>query len=277
MTSRLFRYGFGGGLVAGLLAVWILWVTCLRVSCATPSALAAKPGATRVETVSGVVKLPVQIESLLQLPRDYDANPTKQYPLIVFLHGSGERKSPVLDLKKFGPPRQAVLDDLPFIILSPHCPTGKWWTDADMTIAVMEALETVCKTNRVDRDRIVLTGMSMGGFGAWNLAQQYPDTFAALAVVCGSGNPYLMDRVATMPISIYHGARDLNVPLHYAQQMALALSRVGNTARLNIFPHKKHAIWRMVYSDPALYRWLGAQRLSDRTKKTLPATKGLPK
>ncbi len=267
----------GGGVCAGLLGAWILWTTCLRESHAAP-ATGGKPPATRVETLSGVIKLPVTLDSLLQLPADYDANPQKRYPLILFLHGSGERNSPVRDLAKLGPARRAAAGDFPFIVLSPHCPPGKWWADADMTLSVMEVLSVVCKQNRVDPSRIYLTGMSMGGIGAWNLAQQFPDTFAALAVVCGSGSPYrdTVQRIAKMPITIYHGANDQTVPVHYAQQMAMSLARVGNTPRLNIFPRQGHTIWRMVYSDPALYEWFARQSLANR-KKTPTATKGFSK
>jgi predicted peptidase len=269
----LFRYGVSGGLCASLLGAWILWTTCLRESHAALGA-GGKPPATRVESFSGVVKLPVKLDSLLQLPADYAANPQKKYPLILFLHGSGERKSTIRDLVKLGPARRAASGNFPFIVFSPHCPPGKWWADADMTLAVMQSLAMVCKNSRVDTNRIYLTGMSMGGIGAWNLAQQFPDTFAALAVVCGSGTPWLVERVATMPIAIFHGARDRKVPVHYAQQMAMSLARVGNTPRLNIFPRQGHAIWRMVYSDPALYEWFARQNLAERLKTTTTATKG---
>lgn len=200
---------------------------------------------------------PVKLDSkyLLFLPEDYGA-PNKTFPIILFLHGSGERGCNPEKLKSFGPFTQVARDTrFPFIILGPVCPNGKWWSDAEVTLSVMALLDKVCTDYAIDRDRVYLTGLSMGGFGTWSLAEQYPDVFAAIAPVSGGGNPYRAKEIKHIPVMIFHGQNDRNVPVWQAQQMAMSLTQAGGDAKLMVYPNAGHNIWDQVYSRQQLYAW----------------------
>ncbi len=204
---------------------------------------------------------------LLYLPEIYGKD-QQPLPLILFLHGSGERGRNPDKIRSFGPPRVAgTQKGFPFIVLAPQCPSGKWWTDADVTETVMALLEETCKNYLVDTDRTYLTGMSMGGFGAWNLAQQYPDRFAALAVVCGGGNPYLQTRLRDLPTRVFHGGQDKHVPVQMAQQMVGVLKQIGGQVELLIYPKMGHNIWEITYDNPKLYEWFLEHRRAKSTNE----------
>ncbi len=207
-------------------------------------------------TFSGKVTKKVQGKYLLSLPEKYNELKEDRWPLILFLHGSGERGTNLKLVKKHGVPKEAEKQkNFPFIVLSPQCPKEKWWSDIDVTLSVMAILDEVCKTYRVDTDRIYLTGLSMGGFGSWSLATQYPDRFAAMAVVCGGGNAYLAKRLRDLPTKIFHGAKDPAVPVAGSKMLAGALKGAGGTVDLLILPRGRHNIWGPVYSNPSLYEW----------------------
>ena len=144
---------------------------------------------------------------LLGFPREYEADQEAKWPLILFLHGAGERGTDLEQLKKHGPPRLlAEGKDLGAIVASPQVPTGEVW-DADLVKALADDLAA---QHRVDLDRIYLTGLSMGGFGTWETGLKYPETFAALAPICGGvGVRFLSaSRLQRMPVWIFHGAKD---------------------------------------------------------------------
>ncbi|MBT7170926.1 MAG: hypothetical protein HN909_04060, partial [Phycisphaerales bacterium] len=175
------RYAIVGGLFVALGVAGALWWSELMPRKKHVTIESGKAGTKHVRTMSGVIRHSIKIDYLLQLPHEYDKKTDTQWPLILFLHGSGERLWSAGKLATLGPAREATRRGLPFIVLTPHCPKDKWWADAEMTVSVMELLKSICETHRVDPARVYVTGMSMGGIGAWSLAQQYPDCFAALA------------------------------------------------------------------------------------------------
>ena len=204
---------------------------------------------------------------LLFLPEIYGKD-NQPLPLILFLHGSGERGNNLAKVKKFGPHRTAEEQKgFPFIVLSPQCPSGRWWTDVDVIEMVMGMLDKVCKDYLVDTNRIYLTGLSMGGFGTWALAMQYPDRFAAIAPVSGGGNMYLAHRLKNVPVRVFHGAKDKHVPLRLSQNVAGALRQAGGKVELIVYPRLGHNIWRQTYSDPKLYEWFLQHRLGSKAKE----------
>lgn len=225
-----------------------------------------------VEKIDKVVKG----KYLLYLPETYGKDKLR-LPLILFLHGSGERGNNPNIIGNFGPPLVALKQKgFPFIVLAPQCPPGKWWTDADVTDMVMALLDKVCKDYLVDTKRIYLTGMSMGGFGAWDLAQKFPNRWAALAVVCGGGNPYLQDRVRNIPTRVFHGAQDQNVPIGMAQMMVGTLKQAGGMVDFKIYPGQPHNVWTVTYDDPTLYEWFLSHYKGEPAKglsPTLPKTR----
>ena len=226
---------------------------------------AVKTGTTQ-HTFSETITEKVRGKYLLFLPEN-TGKPGVKLPLILFLHGSGERGNNVADVGKIGLPKAAKSQPgFPFIVLSPQCPAKKWWTDPDVTRMVMAMLDDICKTYPVDLDRVYLTGLSMGGFGAFALAEQYPERFAALVPLCGGGNPYLAKRLKNIPTRIYHGAKDRSVPLMLSKQMASAIKQFKGDVELKVYPKLGHNIWGVTYDNPKLYEWLLTHRRKSKRK-----------
>jgi len=206
----------------------------------------------------------VSLRYLLALPKGYGQNDQK-WPLMLFLHGAGERGDNLDLVKKHGPPK--LIDqgqDLPFIVVSPQCPAGKWWTEMpDALLALVEELQS---KHMVDPNRIYLTGLSMGGFGSWTLGCRYPDRFAAVVPICGGGEWYLAARLKNTPVWVFHGAKDQVVPLREAQEMVKALELAGGSVKLTIYPDAQHDSWTATYNDPELYTWLLSHHKGDGSK-----------
>ena len=194
----------------------------------------------------------VNLEYLLFLPAGVKEDPGKQWPLLFFLHGAGERGTNVWQVAVHGPPKIVrEKKDFPFIVVSPQCPAGETWSND----ALLALLDTIIAKYPVDRTRVYLTGLSMGGFGTWSLVEQYPNTFAAIAPVSGGGNPYRARELKHIPVMIFHGQNDKNVPVWQAQQMAMSLVQAGGDAKLMVYPNAGHNIWDHVYSRQQLYEW----------------------
>ena len=131
----------------------------------------------------------MKIDYLLYLPKDYGKTQDK-WPLMIFLHGAGERGSDLNKVKVHGPPKLVERGKgLPFIIVSPQCPSGHWWPTKVET--VMALIDDIVEKYNVDESRIYLTGLSMGGYGTWAIACAHPERFAAIVPICGGGQPYL--------------------------------------------------------------------------------------
>jgi len=194
---------------------------------------------------------------LTYLPPGYDKDPAKKWPLILFLHGSGERGSDVKKVAKNGLPKLiAKGEQFPAIIISPQCPAGDWWNSPELS----DLLDQICAKFRVDKDRISVTGLSMGGFGTWLLALDHPDRFSAIAPVCGGGDPADAARLAKLPVWAFHGGQDPIVPTAMSVEMVKALEASGGKPHLTIYPKDGHDSWSDAYATPALYQWLVAQK-----------------
>jgi predicted peptidase len=193
---------------------------------------------------------------LLHLPPGYDQGGRaagKRWPLILFLHGAGERGNDLELVKRHGIPKIAeARPGLPFIAVSPQCPAEGWWASAPL-IALLDEIE---RRHRVDKDRIYATGISMGGFGTWQLALDQPRRFAAIAPICGRGNPLLAHRIRHLPVWAFHGAKDRVVPLSASADMVRALRKLGARPRFTIYPDAGHDSWTRTYENPRLYAWL---------------------
>ncbi len=200
---------------------------------------------------------------LLFLPEGYDKS-NKLWPLIVFLHGMGESGDDLEKVKLHGLPKIVEKKkDFPFVVLSPQCPTGKWW-DEELLINLID--EIVARYN-VDDRRIYLTGLSMGGFGTWKLACKYPERFAAIAPICGGGEPFdAMRFLKDMPMWVFHGAKDTVVPLRRSEEMVAAVKKVGGKPRFTVYPDAKHDSWTASYDNPELYEWFLKQSKNSNTK-----------
>jgi predicted esterase len=191
------------------------------------------------------------------LPDGYDADTTKKWPLILFLHGSGERGSKLEVVSHTGLPQLiAQGQKYPAIIISPQCPANEWWNPAELS----SLIDDVCAKYRVDTDRICVTGLSMGGFGAWSLALSEPERFAAIAPICGGGDTADAARLAKLPVWAFHGAKDDVVSPDMSREMVKAITAAGGKPHLTIFPNDGHFCWMDAYKMPELYTWLLAQK-----------------
>lgn len=206
------------------------------------------------------VRLPVRLGYLLHLPKDYGSDPDKRWPLILFLHGMGERGDDLEKLKTHGIPKVVERDPaFPFVTVSPQCPADSVWTSQ---LPALEALldETVANY-AVDSTRVYLTGLSMGGYGSWALGAQSPQRFAAVVPVCGGGRseagfPAKVAALRDVPVWAFHGAEDPVVPLAESEKLVEHLRSVGGDVRLTVYPDCAHNSWEQTYDNPYLYRWL---------------------
>jgi predicted peptidase len=190
---------------------------------------------------------------LLWLPGDYKKEKNKTYPLLIFLHGSGERGDSLDLVKMHGPPSFVESrSDFPFITVSPQCPKGTWWIAEDLQVM----LEQLMAKYRIDPERIYLTGLSMGGFGTWTWASKYPDQFAAIAPVCGGGDIQFADELKNTPVWAFHGDADPVVPVKRTIEMVEAVNANGGAARMTIYPGVGHGSWIDAYQNEQLYTWL---------------------
>lgn len=202
----------------------------------TSAALADGPSS---QTFSGEVTLKVGYNYLLSLPEGYEADTAKKWPLLVFLHGSGERGDNLELLNKHGPPKLiAAGKKFEAIVVSPQVPDKNIWN----AHGVKALIDDLAKKQRVDTSRIYLTGISMGGFGTWDTALAYPDTFAAIVPICGgAGVGFVMaDRIKDLPCWIFHGDKDSAVSVDFSIRMHKALQKAGSQARLTIYPGVGH-------------------------------------
>ncbi len=176
-----------------------------RVRGDEPKAAAGQQVAT---TFDGNVH--VTLKYLLYLPPDYDKH--DKWPLVLFLHGAGERGDDLNAVKRHGPPKLIEGGkQFPFIVVSPQCPKDHWWNNELVSLTAL--LDDVVAKHKVDPDRVYLTGLSMGGFGTSALAGYTPNRFAALIPICGGGEPLLARAIKHVPVWAFHGGKDPIVPV----------------------------------------------------------------
>ncbi|WP_432666657.1 prolyl oligopeptidase family serine peptidase [Wukongibacter baidiensis] len=199
------------------------------------------------------------LKYLLYLPEDYSDN--KKWPLILFLHGMGERGENLELVKKLGLPKLLETNkEFPFIVISPQCPDESYWTKH--VDDLYELVEAIKKEYAVDDSRVYLTGLSMGGFGTWSLGAKYPNEFAAIAPICGGlENTEEAKKLKNTPVWVFHGAKDPIVPLESSQVLVDRLREYGGDVQFTIYPDLTHDSWTVTYDNPELYKWFLKHRL----------------
>jgi len=229
-----------------------------------PTRAKAQLGASPLlaESLSYEIRQTGQLHYLLYLPPDYDAQPGKTWPLVLFLHGAGERGNDLQRVAIHGPPLLVKRGtNFPFILVAPQCPEGRRWE----TEPLLRLLEHILKNRRVDAARVYLTGLSMGGYGTWKLGLAQPEKFAAIVPICGGGERIDVllagrERAAALrdlAVWAFHGAKDPVVPLEESQRMVEACKKAGvKEVRLTVYPEAEHNSWTETYNNPALYEWL---------------------
>jgi predicted peptidase len=215
-----------------------------------------------------------------RLLKPYQYSFGKKYPLVIFLHGAGERGDDNLVTLKHGAKDfadEARRKEFPAYVLVPQCPKDKKWSEVDWSKAssslpdqasdsmqlLKELVDEMVENAGVDTERIYITGLSMGGYGTWDAIARYPNFFAAAAPICGGGDPKTVERFRNLPIWCFHGAKDPVVKVIRSQEMIEALKKVGGNPRYTEYPDLQHDSWTVTYKNPEFYTWLFAQRKSN--------------
>lgn len=199
--------------------------------------------------------------------------PGKTYPLVLFLHGAGERGEDNTAQLKHGV--KAILDGAaklgqPVFLIAPQCPLERWWSPinhesmrleaADGPNPLLEALLSLVEqtklTQPVDPKRFYVTGISMGGFATWDLLGRVPGQIAAAIPICGGGDPTLAGRFKSVPIWAFHGDADATVPVRTTHEMIAALEGADGNPKSTFYPGVNHDSWTQTYNDPAVIRWM---------------------
>jgi predicted peptidase len=241
--------------------ILLLALACALSACTTTKNISAmKPGQT-AQKFSVTQTRTLAADYLLFLPDGYGADPAKKWPLILFLHGAGERGTDIWMVAKHGPPKiDTTATNFPFIVVSPLCPKGQKWSD-DVLLALLDRIESEYP---VDTKRVYLTGLSMGGFGTWSLGLSHPEKFAAIAPICGGGDyitPYLAEEehkaaLQSLPVWAFHGGKDPVVPHEESERMVKFLQQIGvKEVKLTIYPDALHDSWTQTYANPELFAW----------------------
>lgn len=222
------------------------------------------------------------------VPRAYD--PSRRWPVILFLHGSGERGADGLRSTQIGVAAaiRANPERVPAIVVFPQAPAETRWLD-EPADAAMAALGATMAEFHGDPDRVYLTGLSMGGYGTYHMALAHPGTFAALAIVCGgllphetttavqqspltrqAADPYAFTAhaIRSLPIWICHGDVDPVIPVSESRRMVEQLRREGADVRYNEYAGVGHNAWDRAYADPELWQWLLMQRRAGSARKS---------
>jgi predicted peptidase len=233
-------------------ALFVLPFLACAAIVSTNAYAASKQQAAKLEK-----QVPVKLDYLLYLPDDYDQK--ESWPLVVFLHGAGERGTDLEKVKVHGPPKLIEQGkSLPAIVVSPQCAPGRWWHSQLLELTAL--IDEVESKYKVDKDRVYLTGLSMGGFGTWALAAYTPDRFAALVPICGGGEVLATRALTKVPIWVFHGAKDPVVPLKRSEDMVEGLKRAKAEPKFTVYPDASHDSWTATYDNPEVWEWLFAQK-----------------
>jgi predicted peptidase len=224
----------------------------------------AKTSAQQACKLEREITVTVKLEYLLYLPKGYGRG-KKKWPLMLFLHGSGERGNDLEIVKLHGPPKLIEAgQEFPFIVVSPQCPAGEGWVKQNLG-TLLDDLE---QHLQVDTTRVYLTGLSMGGAGTWRWASVFPNRFAALAPICGGVEEVLMSKISHLPIWAFHGAKDELVPLEESTRLVNELKRLGSKkVKFTVYKNAGHDSWTRAYANPKLYEWMLAQVQTPKASK----------
>ncbi|HSE96738.1 MAG TPA: prolyl oligopeptidase family serine peptidase, partial [Blastocatellia bacterium] len=215
------------------------------------------------------------------VPSGWDGR--KKWPVILFLHGAGERGEDGLIQTEvgIGTAIRRHADRAAAIVVFPQCLKNRWWPEPDMQKVALAALDRAMREFKGDPDRVYLTGISMGGYGTWAIARSNPGRFAALAPVCGGVNlprragipenanvsaasdPYsdVAEKVGKTPVWVFHGGADTVVPVSESRKMVEALKAAGGDVRYNEYEGVGHNSWDRAYGEAEFFNWLLGHRL----------------
>ncbi|MFV8325022.1 prolyl oligopeptidase family serine peptidase [Flavobacterium sp. ZS1P14] len=208
--------------------------------------------------VKGTMKTEIVQKHKLGYALHIPADTKEKKPLLIFLHGSGEKGTDIEKVKVHGPFKYINTHELDAYILAPQCPENEYWDEEVLHRLILK----IQKENNIDANRIYLTGLSMGGWGAWNLAFAHPETFAALVPIAGFVDrvPMIEDcKIKNIPTRIFHGLLDDVVNVDYAITIYKKLKKCNANVELTIFDDAGHDSWSRVYDNQEIYDWMFKQ------------------
>jgi predicted peptidase len=226
---------------------------------APPAGMQAAQAAT-VTVKEGDAERKAEIKFLLFLPTAYGTPEKKdvKWPLLLFLHGGGERGDNLELVKKHGPPKIVEQKkDFPFVTISPQCPAEKQWNADEL----VKLVDHVANTYQIDPKRMYVSGLSLGGAGTWELLAKHPGKFAAAVPICGPGDPAAAEKMKGTPIWVFHGAKDQGVPIAKSEEMVEAIKKAGGNVKFTVYPEAAHDSWTETYNNEEVYKWLLEQKL----------------
>ena len=214
-------------------------------------------------------------------PLNYEPQNADLYPLIIFLHGAGERGNDnVLQLTYidtiFG--KDWFRKKYPCFIIIPQCPLEKRWVEVDWKLPehkqpteiseqlqmVLEIMEKEIKENKIDTNRIYVVGLSMGGFGTWDLITRFPNKFAAAIPICGGADVTKACSIKHLPIWAFHGAKDKVVMVERSRKMIEAMQKCGAKPIYTEYKNSGHLIWNKVFANKKVWEWLFSNRIQNK-------------
>jgi len=197
-------------------------------------------------------KYVIETNYLQYLPGEYANDTTKLWPMVVFLHGAGETGTDIEKVKVHGLPKLIEAGkQFPFIVISPQSRTHGWKMDE-----LYNLLNDISGKLRIDPDRVYLTGLSMGGYGTWGMAMNYPGMFAAIIPICGGWDDKGVTRLRNMPVWCFHGDADDVVPISESEKMVNALKKYRPDVKFTVYAGVGHDSWTETYENEAIYDWL---------------------
>ena len=199
----------------------------------------------------------MEIKKLVSYPENYEKKSNKKWPLILFLHGIGERGNNLEQLKLHGIPKIVESNkDFPFITVSPQCPIEFDWRENKMQDKVIAMLDNFIKNNNIDIERIYITGLSMGGYGTWSILSKRPNLFAAAIPICGGGDTANALKLKEIPIWTFHGEDDDVIPVTETIDMVEAINNINGNIKFTMYSNTKHDSWTQTYNNKNIYNWL---------------------
>ena len=238
------------------------------VSTLVAGALAGCAATQKKVAVSGLINMTTSVGgdqrgAMIYIPTNYD--PKKEWPLIVFLHGAGERGSDGVKQTTvgMGPAIENNPGRFPCLVLQPQCASGDNWNSEASAGHLDDAIAQTLELYNVDESRISLTGLSLGGFGCFGYGADNADRFSAIMPVCGGGSAddkAVIAKLATTPIRVFHGADDRVVPAQRSRDMVAAIKAAGGDIQYTEYPNTNHNSWDKAYGDAEAIAWLLAQK-----------------
>jgi predicted peptidase len=212
----------------------------------------------------------------IMYPKDFDQN--KKYPLVLFLHGAGERGKD--NKKQLSHGSNLFLDSLekyPAIVLFPQCPPEDYWANLyrpdkggasrkfefhtdeaphPTMVMVLELIDKLWNESYIDKSRFYVSGLSMGAFGVWELLWRIPNKIAAAMPICGGGPPNMALKMIEVPMWAFHGVKDNVVHVRYSRRMVTAVQQAGGKAKITLYPNANHNSWDPAFAEPTFLKWM---------------------